>query len=228
MDLREMGAVDATNHWYYQSKIIPFLSSLTRFMPNARTILDVGAGSGFFGISLSNSESITRVTCIDPNYLEERIQGKIEFVKHTTKTSADVYIFADVLEHVENDVELLKSYTDSAEPGSLVLISVPALTSLWSQHDEFLGHFRRYKLDEISRVAEKSGLLVIERYYLFGIIFPLVWLLRRVRKNSDGQSDMKNASSWANWCLKVSLRFEHRLRINRLMGVSAYVAAIKQ
>ena len=223
-----MGAVDATNHWYYQSKIIPFFSSLTRFAPNARSILDVGAGSGFFGITLSKSESITRVTCVDPNYLEDRIQGKIEFVKHATETSADVYIFADVLEHVENDVELLKSYTDFAKPGSLVLISVPAFDSLWSRHDEFLGHFRRYELNQISQVAANSGLLVIERYYLFGTIFPLVWLLRRVRKNFDGQSDMKNASRWANWCLKVVLSSEHRLRINRLMGVSAYVAAIKQ
>ena len=223
-----MGAVDATNHWYYQSKIIPFFSSLTRFAPNAKSILDVGAGSGFFGITLSKSESITRVTCVDPNYLEDRNQGKIEFVKHVTETRADVYIFADVLEHVDNDVELLKSYTDSAEPGSLVLISVPAFNSLWSRHDEFLGHFRRYELNQISQVAANSGLLVIEQYYLFGTIFPLVWLLRRSRKNSNGQSDMKNVSRWTNWCLKVLLSCEHRLRINRLMGVSAYIAAIKQ
>ncbi len=228
MDLLEIGEVDEACHWYYQSKIVAFYSSMNRLAPNADSIVDVGAGSGFFGKSLSKFESVIRVTCIDPNYLDERIEGKIQYIKDADGVSGDVYVFADVLEHVADDVELLKSYTDLAKTGSLVLISVPAFNSLWSQHDEFLGHHRRYKLRQICQVAEKANLVVIERFYLFGTIFPLVWLLRRVRRNQNQQSDMKKMAVIPNWLLKITLALEHRLRINRLFGVSAYIAAVKQ
>ena len=43
----------------------------------------------------------------------------------------------DVLEHVADDLALLKEYVDKARPGTAFLITVPAFQFLWSGHDDF-------------------------------------------------------------------------------------------
>jgi hypothetical protein len=50
----------------------------------------------------------------------------------------------DVLEHIENDFEALKSIVREASPGAIFIITVPADMRLWSGHDVRFGHYRRY------------------------------------------------------------------------------------
>jgi len=63
-----------------------------------------------------------------------------------------------------------------------VLITVPAFQKLFSRHDEFLGHYRRYNLQGISSTAEKAGLEILERSYFFSsLLLPrtLTWALEK-------------------------------------------------
>ena len=229
MDLRETGAVDTEQHWYYQSKIVPFIKSFNRLSESPKLVLDVGAGSGFFGIELVRDRPEIKLICVDPNYSDKEIRddGRISFVRESHNVEADLYIFADVLEHVENDVELLTEYLVNANPGSTVLISVPAFNSLWSKHDEFLGHYRRYKLRDICAVAEAAGLTVLEKKYLFSSIFPITWMARKFQRNSQPESDLRSIKTAPNWILKKMLRLEHQFTSNRMFGVTAYVSAQK-
>ena len=55
-----------------------------------------------------------------------------------------VILLMDVLEHVDDDVGLLRAYAEPARPGTRFIVSVPAFSWLWSAHDEFLEHRRRY------------------------------------------------------------------------------------
>ena len=50
----------------------------------------------------------------------------------------------DVLEHQQDDRAFLSALVAKMAPGSTLLLTVPALPSLWSQWDVALGHFRRY------------------------------------------------------------------------------------
>ena len=52
----------------------------------------------------------------------------------------------DVLEHVSDDVGLVREYAKRAKPGTRFVVSVPAFMWLWSGHDVFLEHHRRYTL----------------------------------------------------------------------------------
>src|SRR3546814_19735603 len=63
----------------------------------------------------------------------------------------------DVLEHVEDDAGLLRTYLDKAPPQAQAVITVPAFQFLWSHHDVFLEHHRRYTLKTLSRVVERAG-----------------------------------------------------------------------
>ena len=227
MDLKELGLVNPATHWYYQAKIVPFKKAFRKYAVKPKTIFDIGAGSGFFAQSIMQLDNNLNATCIDPNYESEwdENDGKIKFVKSVRNYSADIYLFVDVLEHVADDLALLKSYTDHAPTGAIVMISVPAFMSLWSPHDVFVEHFRRYRLKQVEAVISQANLELLESRYLFGIIFPVAWLVRKFKRNATPSSDLSSMPPFLNAVLQFVLKIEHRFRINKVVGVSTFVVA---
>ena len=70
--------------------------------------------------------------------------------------SAEFVALLDVLEHQEDDKGFLRSLVDKMQPGSTLLLTVPALQGLWSQWDEALGHFRRYDKASLHSVHRET------------------------------------------------------------------------
>ena len=59
----------------------------------------------------------------------------------------DTILYLHVLEHIEDDVEELKSvYKRLKDKGNLIII-VPRHQKLYSNFDKSIGHFRRYELN---------------------------------------------------------------------------------
>ena len=219
--------MDPVTHWYYQAKIVPFKKAFRKYAVNPKTIFDIGAGSGFFARSITQLDNNLMTTCIDPNYESEwdENDGKIKFIKSTPNLSADIYLFVDVLEHVADDLALLKSYTDHAPTGAVVMISVPAFMSLWGPHDVFLEHFRRYSLKQVEALISRANLELLESRYLFGSIFPVAWLIRKFKRNAAPSSDLAPLPSALNALLRFILKLEHGLRINKVAGISTFIVA---
>ena len=140
---------------------------------------------------------------------------------------ADVLLFIDVLEHVEDDSALLKSYISSSSADALFVISVPAFKSLWSNHDVFLEHFRRYRKKDLRNLIKRAGLVEVESSYIFGSIFPLVWLIRKLKRSKTIQSDLKQSSNFVNFLILNFLKIEKVLPVNRLFGTSVFISAKK-
>lgn len=228
MDLKELDLVDPSVHWYYQSKLTGIRKDLRAFMRDGLRIIDVGAGSGFFSISLSENLKGATVVCVDPHYQEESGEevSSPKFVRTLDNPEAELYLFIDVLEHVDDDLALLRSYIDSAPQGAVVVASVPAFQSLWSSHDVFLEHRRRYRLEEVRQLFLDAGIRVTKARYLFGSIFPAVWLVRRSNRSDSPKSDMKPAHPLVNRILRRLLAVEHRLVNNTLFGLSAVVVGV--
>jgi cardiolipin synthase len=64
-------------------------------------------------------------------------------------------------------------------PGGFVLITVPALMSLWSAHDVANEHHRRYTKETLRTVLQSAGLQIRSlRYFFFWPLAPLY--LRRL------------------------------------------------
>ena len=55
----------------------------------------------------------------------------------------------DVLEHIEEDLATLQAVGALLAPGGHAVITVPAYRWMWSAHDEFLHHKRRYTAAEL-------------------------------------------------------------------------------
>jgi len=76
----------------------------------------------------------------------------------------------EVLEHIEDDAAAMKQWASWLAPRGTLLISVPAHPRLWSAADEWAGHYRRYRKQDLIDVVVAAG-LEIEHVECYG--FPL-------------------------------------------------------
>jgi hypothetical protein len=139
----------------------------------------------------------------------------------------------DVLEHVDDDVGLLADYARKVPSGARFLISVPAFQFLWSGHDVFLEHKRRYRLNQIEDVVERAGLTVELGTYYFGGVFPIAAAIRLVnncihRGSKQPRSQLSLHHPVINGTLAAMSHAELPLMThNRLAGLTAFCLAGK-
>ena len=233
MDLKEediLGA-DIGRHWYYRSKA----AALRRMVGglDARRILDVGAGSGFFSRHLLAETGAQSALCVDIGYTSDRDDSEggkpVLYRRDTGPTDCDLVLMMDVLEHVDDDRGLVRRYAEKVPPDTHFLATVPAFRFLWSGHDIFLEHKRRYRLPEIETTMRDAGLQVIHGAYYFGFIFPLAVVVRLAQRGAaEPKSSLKKHSALTNGVLTAVCSAElPLLPANRLAGLSAFVLAKK-
>ena len=234
MDLKEEDILGDKiyEHWYYVSKGKAMRSFLGDI--KADEVLDVGAGSGIFSRQLLDHNICNTAVCVDPNYSEETEENhnskSIRFVKSIEKTTQNLTLMMDVLEHVEDDVALLKEYADTMPINGKVLITVPAFQFMWSGHDVFLEHYRRYTIKMMEKTIRDAGLRPVKSRYFFGSLFPVVAVIRLVKKilfkqgKIEGKSELKLYSDNMNKSL-IALHDVERMSLfsfNKLFGLSVF------
>jgi hypothetical protein len=146
----------------------------------------------------------------------------------------------DVVEHIEEDISFLKQVHFFMQPGAYLLLTVPAYNYLWSDEDDYIGHFRRYTLKTIQQALEQANFKVEYKTYLFSFLVAPILLFRSLpswlhikTKRGDPQT-VKNdhsrkgfASSFLNSIMKwEQSRVMKRKKI--FIGSSCLVVARKQ
>lgn len=237
MDLKEAGQISGRveDHWYYRAKLAAVEASCLGLQPSS--VLDVGAGSGFFARSLLQHDGVRRAVCVDPGYerdSDEAVGGKpLQFRRSVDRVVADLVLMMDVVEHVADDVGLIRDYADRAEVGTTFLLTVPAFSWLWSGHDDYLGHHRRYTLAGLERVVRQAGLRVDLGCYIYGALLPLVAATRLSQRAFRGShrpaaSQMRDHGPSLNALFGAICRLEAPFAFrNRVGGVTALVRASK-
>jgi hypothetical protein len=236
MDLKEVGLIGPRqeHHWYYASKSRALRRSLGRWQP--RTILDVGAGTGFFARMLLRDTTAESAVCLDPGYADEWsevLSGKpIDFRRAGEVGASDLVLLMDVLEHIDDDVSFLRGLVTSARPRTRFVMSVPAFSWLWSPHDDFLGHRRRYTANRLVRLIQASGLTPLTTFYMFAAVFPAIVahrFLNRWRSAAEApRSDLREHHPVTNWALKRICLAECAVATqNRAFGLTVFGVAQK-
>ncbi len=234
MDLKELEAgVDPEVHWYYQSKIKPLIAYTKKLLRNnvPLTIVDVGSGSGFFAISLEREfgDQLKKVYLVDINYTAQEIAASVGNKIEKTLTIPDkiengLVIMMDVLEHLEDDLKMLQNIkANSVGDNNHYFITVPAFNSLWSGHDVYLGHYRRYKIDTLNKVLNQAKYNIANTFYLYGSLFPMVWTARKLAnlKKGEANSNMKPFNPMVNKILLGITSVDMKLSsANKIFGVT--------
>jgi hypothetical protein len=232
VDLKERHALgeQAARHWYYVSKARMITRHLQR---SSHSILDVGAGEGWFSRWLLENGYGQSAICVDPGYeadCESSVAGlPLLFRRSVSSIDQDLVLLMDVLEHVDDDVGLLARYWRSAPAGTTFIITVPAFNFLWSSHDVYLEHRRRYTLGSLSRTIRKAGATPDRLHYFFGSVFPLAAIVRLVRRYSgEDASDMRPVPELVNSVLTGMCSLEVSMaRWNKLAGLSVVARLTK-
>ncbi len=231
MDLKELeSGVNPGTHWYYQSKkwpLVRFVKKIYREQKKKVVLVDVGSGSGFFMYELIKlmPETIDKVWLVDINYTEAEVKEtsgqKIEktislppIIEHA------VVVMMDVLEHIEDDLAILNEIKNRCAGKNHFFITVPAFMDLWSGHDIYLGHYRRYTSKTLNELLLNAKFPRYKIFYLFAGIFPMVWLVRKL-KAKEAKTTLKPTHPIINSILRAYNSFEMNFsRINKLFGVT--------
>ncbi|HUL43443.1 MAG TPA: class I SAM-dependent methyltransferase [Bacteroidota bacterium] len=141
-------------------------------------VLEFGAGSGEFIDRFAGHPNIrTLAVELDDGYLQH-LRSKHAAYRTLSELPAPVdYIFTiDVLEHIEHDDEILKELFSSLQSGGRLLVYVPARPELYSKFDASIGHYRRYRLNDLRGKVRSAGFdILVSKYDDFLGYFAAVY-----------------------------------------------------
>jgi len=239
------------NHWYYLTKLklVRRLISnhLDSYFDKAEPIncLDIGAGNGIMSEGLTHifpKAKSFEIFQVDSAYttadLEAAPMPQITRSKHPlSDRKYDIIIAIDVLEHINDQELFLAGLKNLTKPNTLIIITVPAFSWLWSPHDDYLNHYRRYTRQSLLRSCQILQAIEIDSGYLYSALLPLVALVtsmkRAINKLNDScspaQTNMFVPARPVNRLLNGILRIEQKIKskssyLARLAGSTAYVA----
>lgn len=175
--LGSMIEVDELHPWYKARMVLINEVIGTNISLDAK-VLDFGCGSGAVLEMLKNkglvnirgadvSESC--VTLAKSRGLEVNLikPGYSELVKR----KYDLILLLDVLEHIENDLEVLSILRSSLSDNGRILITVPAHNFLWRSHDDANHHYRRYSRKSLVKLIADSDCTIIHLRWWNSIMF---------------------------------------------------------
>lgn len=127
----------------------------------------------------------------------------------------------DVLEHIQEDDQVVTEIARVVRPDGRVLIAVPADMRLWSPHDEAIGHVRRYTRQSLVALFDNDSFAIDEVRSWNVLLRPVVAFRRR----SVTDNDLTPVPRIVNAGLSVVIKAERYLPVANRSGVSLLLNA---
>ncbi len=151
-------------------------------------ILELGPGHGTVTERLARYGRVTAADlsprCVEA--LRERYAGhqQVEVVLGGVDAAVagrtfDTAVLVNVLEHIEDDVAALRALYGGLRPEGAVVLFVPAFEALYSDFDRMVGHYRRYRRDELAGKVVQAGFDVVEARYVNCVGAVAWWVVAR-------------------------------------------------
>lgn len=168
------------------------VSVLARHFPDARSLLEVGCGTGFVLAGLR--EAFPGMRLVGSELLEEglevarkRLPDDVELVQLDAgempfESEFDVVGAFDVLEHVEDDERALAGMRRAVRDRGGLLLLVPQHPRLWSEMDVVARHARRYTRRDLVAKVERAGFEVVAASSFVSSLLPAMVVSRLARK----------------------------------------------
>lgn len=162
------------------------------------SVLDAGSGFGQYSWYMAKLSDTWKITGVDVKTdqikdcndfigkLNKGDQVNFKMSDLTTMNEEKVYdliLCVDVLEHIENDLQVLKNFRKSLRSGGVLIISTPSDQGGSDVHDDqtesFIEEHIRdgYNIIEIQEKLRSAGFNSVEVKYSYGIPGKISWKL---------------------------------------------------
>jgi hypothetical protein len=248
MDIKELKVVakntEKRNHpWEYaRCKVIfdilkPYINKFSEKL----NVLDIGCGDLFFLNQFCKEFPGFHPVAIDTAFddklicsLRNKHHGlTVDFYRNVQDVKlmegqVNIVFLLDVIEHIENNRDFLEFLFQQTYIGknSLFVITAPAFNNLFSEHDKWLGHYRRYSQKELKRTVEDAGFQYIKGGYFFFTLLLVRFiqkyleiLLRKTDKEVKGIGDWHRGKISSFLYEKFLLGDYHVTKLFLVMGI---------
>lgn len=173
-------------YWHRARNKIIFRKLSAHFKPGEKdVVLDIGCGRGItiqfllkqgwnaIGCDLGNPAPIS--ADIAPHLLVERDAFQLP---ESLRESVRCITLLDVLEHLKEPREFIQKCVTAFPACDYIFVTLPARNEIWSNYDEYYGHFQRYSILTAQALFEGPGFKVLGSGYFFHLLYFPALLLR--------------------------------------------------
>lgn len=134
-------------------------------------------------------------------------------------------LLLDVIEHIEEPSGFMAQLRNAFPSVEWIVATVPARQELFSAHDTFNRHFRRYDMRTLRMHMDPAGKPGWKASYFFHTLYPIAWLQAKWSKERRKFSAPEGLARTVHAALGSALYLEHLVVPGRCWGTSIIGAA---
>jgi SAM-dependent methyltransferase len=182
----DLAETEGQSFWFRGRNAL-ILWGLRTYFPTATSFFEIGCGTGF--VLAGIRESFPRLELAGAELsaagiavARRRLLGvpifQMDARRIPFEDGFDVVGAFDVLEHIDQDDEVLGQAYQAARPGGGLMLSVPQHRWLWGPADTVSGHRRRYERAELLAKLRRAGFASVRTTSFMSLLLPLMALSR--------------------------------------------------
>lgn len=186
---KEMAKTEV-NHWFWIGRRSIIKRNIKNLSNSEMKILEVGSGTGgnfamlhdFGKLTAVEMEPIAREIANERFPHQKVLDGALPNNIKVPLDYFDLICMFDVLEHIEESEDALKTVYKHLKTNGHIIITVPAYNWMWSEWDDLHHHKRRYTRKLLLKELQKAGFTVNKLSHFNTILFPLIFIARSLIK----------------------------------------------
>ncbi len=187
----DLATLEDRNFWFRARNQL-ILWALRTEVPDLARFLELGCGTGYVlnairsaypdaeltGTEIFSAGLAFAASRVPSAYFYQMDARSIPFRDHFDAIGA-----FDVLEHIEDDVDVMAEVGTALGPEGRFILTVPQHPALWSPQDDHAYHVRRYTAAGLRSRLEHAGFEVIRMTSFVSLLLPLQFISRsRIRR----------------------------------------------
>ena len=178
-------------HFWFESRNELLVWALSKYFAGMRSILEIGCGTGFVltgvgkrfpHVRLAGSEVFREGLAFAASRMPGTELLQMDAREIPFIAEFDVIGAFDVLEHIEEDQEVLRQMYAAVKPGGGIILTVPQHPRLWSWVDDYSYHKRRYTRAELTDKVRAAGFRLVWTTSFITLLLPVLMISRYRRK----------------------------------------------